>query len=144
MNISINPEFRALIPPLSPEEYVQLDRKARVEAGQTIVANVSLSSPDLALIEWAEANGKLVYIGDNVRFQPRWKRSDWYNPDKMGEDRSEAKRNAVCDAYEKRLNNRPDLLARLPELKGKVLGCWCYPLRCHGHYLASLANEVQS
>jgi hypothetical protein len=119
------------------------NRKDLVLAGKTVVANVSVNSPDKDLIDWAEANGYFVYVGDNVRFQPRWKRSVWYNKPKMGKDKSEAKRNEVCDAYEKHLNNTPELLARLPELKGKVLGCWCYPLRCHGHYLASLANELQ-
>lgn len=28
----------------------------------------------------------------------------------------------------------------LPSLKGKVLGCWCAPLACHGDVLAELAN----
>lgn len=26
------------------------------------------------------------------------------------------------------------------ELRGKRLGCWCYPLNCHGHVLAALAD----
>lgn len=26
------------------------------------------------------------------------------------------------------------------ELKGKILGCWCAPLPCHGDTLAELAN----
>jgi hypothetical protein len=38
------------------------------------------------------------------------------------------------------LGNHPDLLARLPELRGKVLGCWCHPEQCHGDTLAELAN----
>ena len=36
--------------------------------------------------------------------------------------------------------NQPALLARLPELKGKRLICWCAPLRCHGDVLHRLAN----
>jgi len=28
------------------------------------------------------------------------------------------------------------------ELRGKVLGCWCSPLACHGDILARVANEV--
>lgn len=36
---------------------------------------------------------------------------------------------------------RPDLLARLPELRGKVLGCWCKPGPCHGDILARLADN---
>lgn len=35
---------------------------------------------------------------------------------------------------------RPDLLARLPELRGKALGCWCKPGPCHGDILARLAD----
>jgi len=27
------------------------------------------------------------------------------------------------------------------ELKGKVLGCWCKPLPCHGDILAEIANS---
>ena len=36
---------------------------------------------------------------------------------------------------------RPDLLVRLPELRGKVLGCWCKPGPCHGDILARLADN---
>jgi hypothetical protein len=32
------------------------------------------------------------------------------------------------------------LLERLPELRGKVLGCWCAPLPRHGDLLATLAD----
>ncbi|MGA9841048.1 MAG: DUF4326 domain-containing protein [Nitrososphaeraceae archaeon] len=34
-----------------------------------------------------------------------------------------------------------ELMNQLPELKGKVLGCWCAPLPCHGDTLAELANK---
>jgi hypothetical protein len=37
---------------------------------------------------------------------------------------------------------QPELLAALNELKGKVLGCWCAPLACHGSTLAKLAEET--
>ena len=30
----------------------------------------------------------------------------------------------------------------LPELRGKRLGCWCAPQRCHGETLAALAAET--
>lgn len=33
------------------------------------------------------------------------------------------------------------LLDDLPELEGKILGCWCNPKKCHGDFLASLVNE---
>lgn len=43
--------------------------------------------------------------------------------------------------YEAWLKKQPELMAALPELKGKVLGCWCSPLACHGDVLTRLANE---
>ncbi len=35
----------------------------------------------------------------------------------------------------------PALREKLPELKGKILGCWCAPEACHGDILAELANR---
>ncbi len=32
------------------------------------------------------------------------------------------------------------ILKKLPELKGKILGCYCYPYPCHGETLEKLAN----
>ena len=35
-----------------------------------------------------------------------------------------------------------ELLSQIrTELKGKVLGCWCAPLPCHGDTLVELANQ---
>lgn len=28
------------------------------------------------------------------------------------------------------------------ELRGKVLGCWCKPLDCHGDFLKAVADET--
>jgi len=36
--------------------------------------------------------------------------------------------------------NNPELLAALPELRGKDLVCWCSPLPCHADVLLELAN----
>lgn len=43
--------------------------------------------------------------------------------------------------YEAYLRNTPELLARLHELKGKRLGCWCKPNPCHGDVLVKLVEE---
>lgn len=43
--------------------------------------------------------------------------------------------------YRQWLLNNPILMAKLPELKGKTLGCWCFPLSCHGDVLLELANK---
>lgn len=38
---------------------------------------------------------------------------------------------------------RPDLLARLPELRGKPLGCWCKnDAPCHGKVLVELLETL--
>jgi len=54
--------------------------------------------------------------------------------------------------YRQWIQHQPKLLARLPELRGKVLGCWCAPKGglpgninghiCHGEVLAALADSA--
>ncbi len=51
-----------------------------------------------------------------------------------------ATREDAIRAYAEWLKTQPDLLARISELKNKVLGCWCAPKVCHGHLLAKLAD----
>jgi hypothetical protein len=46
------------------------------------------------------------------------------------------------ERFEAYLKRRPDLLARVHELKGKRLACHCHPKRCHGDVLAKLANAL--
>lgn len=37
----------------------------------------------------------------------------------------------------------PDgVMAQVPTLRGKTLGCWCKPQACPGDVLAELANET--
>lgn len=50
--------------------------------------------------------------------------------------------------YERWLRQQPDLMAALPELAGKVLGCFCVRLEqkvdrevCHGHVLIRVLKE---
>ena len=42
--------------------------------------------------------------------------------------------------FERHLRERPDLLAILPSLRGKTLGCWCKPKPCHGDVIARLVD----
>jgi hypothetical protein len=65
------------------------------------------------------------------------KGSIWGNPFRIGKDGT---REEVIAKYRDYVLSRPDLVAQLPELKGKVLGCWCKPLQCHGEVLAELAD----
>jgi len=70
-----------------------------------------------------------VYIG---------RPSKWGNPFEIGRHGT---RDEVCKKYRTYILGETDLLSSLPELKGKVLGCWCAPQRCHGDILMELANE---
>lgn len=69
-----------------------------------------------------------VYIG---------RPSIWGNPYVIGKDGS---RDEVIEKYERYLVNNPQLMSKLGELRGKRLGCWCAPQRCHGDVLAKYAN----
>jgi hypothetical protein len=62
----------------------------------------------------------------------------WGNPFKRGKG---VNKSAVIKQYREWLLAQPDLVAKVKrELRGKVLGCWCAPDRCHGHVLAEIAN----
>jgi len=63
--------------------------------------------------------------------------SKWGNPFEIGRDGA---RTEVIEKYREWLKTQDDLLAQLPELKGKILGCWCAPNACHCDVLAELAN----
>jgi hypothetical protein len=70
-----------------------------------------------------------VYIG---------RPSKWGNPYVIGADGT---REDVVRKYEEYIQTQPELLAALPELKGRDLMCWCSPAACHGDVLLRLANK---
>lgn len=78
-----------------------------------------------------------VYVG-------RGHGSIWGNPyghkdDTLAQFRVATRQEAI-EKYEAWLLEQPELLARLPELRGRVLACWCWPLKCHAEVLAHYAN----
>ena len=79
-----------------------------------------------------------IYIG---RAWAEYPDTIWGNPFHLG-PHLDGNRKEVLAKYRAYILSRPDLLARLPELKGKVLGCWCHPLTCHGDVLAELADSL--
>jgi hypothetical protein len=48
----------------------------------------------------------------------------------------------VIDMYRAWLLHQPDLMASLPELRGKDLVCFCAPKRCHGDVLIEMAEHL--
>jgi len=80
----------------------------------------------------------VVYVGRAVnRGGWRLAASPLANPYRAGRDGSRAD---VIAAYREYLLARPDLLALLPQLRGRRLGCWCAPLPCHADVIAELAD----
>lgn len=87
-----------------------------------------------------------IYIG---RAMPRKRLagSRWANPYRVNRDQPRERAIALYRLY---LAECPDLLAALPELRGRRLACWCAPrgttltaadpLVCHGQVLAALAD----
>ena len=60
----------------------------------------------------------------------------------FGRHRRQGNRERVIGMYEVHIRRRPDLLAALPELVGKRLGCYCKPEACHGDVLVKLLREL--
>ena len=66
--------------------------------------------------------------------------SEWGNPFVIGKDGT---RSEVIAKYEVWLRNNPVLMAKIMELDGKILGCWCSPLPCHGDVIIKIINEIK-
>lgn len=77
-----------------------------------------------------------IYIGRPSR---------WGNPFSHSWDTTAefkvATREEAIDRYTEWLLAQPELVADVRRLlRGKTLGCWCKPKRCHGDVLARIAN----
>jgi len=68
--------------------------------------------------------------------------SKWGNPFEIGRD---GDRGEVIEKYREYIASRPDLMeAAKKELKGKTLGCWCHPQKCHCDILAKIADANET
>ncbi len=59
-----------------------------------------------------------------------------------------ATRDEAIERYKDWFIDQPQLIVRLPELRGKVLGCWCIrgtstEVGCHASWLAELAGRIE-
>jgi hypothetical protein len=80
-----------------------------------------------------------IYIG-RVQKQGGWDLTEsiWHNPYSV----KTYGRDECLELYRNMLTHNPELMAKISELKGKVLACWCSPEPCHGDILAELANKI--
>lgn len=60
------------------------------------------------------------------------------NPYEIGKDGT---RKEVISKYRKYVLDNPSLLEEIYKLKGKILGCWCYPLPCHGQVILEIIDN---
>ena len=72
-----------------------------------------------------------VYIGRPSR---------WGNPFTIGVDGT---REEVIKKYQKWVLTQPKLMNDLGGLRGKTLGCWCRPAKCHGDVLIKLIEFIE-
>ena len=100
-----------------------------LRAGETIVVTMR-EDLHTNLIGWATDAGLYERID---------RHSDWGNPFVLDED---GDRDTVIKLYEQNyLPHKRKLQAKVPKLQGKALGCWCYPLACHGDVLKKAADQ---
>jgi hypothetical protein len=78
-----------------------------------------------------------LYIG---RAMPRQglRGSVWANPFRID---ATCTREMAIEKYRLWLLEQRGLLKLIPQLRGKVLACWCAPEACHGDVLAELAHD---
>jgi hypothetical protein len=109
--------------PISEEEQDLLDK---VKKGETVVINMNTH---FHVLKYAKAEGVYRQID---------RYSEFGNPFFLDSD---GNRDQVCEGYIEYLKHKRSLHTKIKDLKGKVLGCHCAPLRCHGDHLKNLADE---
>lgn len=116
----------------------------------SIVVNVKVKyiRPKYSTLrEWIN-DSKNIYIGRRGVILLEKKRfpesnSIFCNPYKIGKDGT---REDVLVKYENYIREKiaedSSFSEELKNLKGKTLGCWCKPDKCHGDILLKLINEI--
>lgn len=81
------------------------------------------------------SSDRWVYVGTKTDHQ--WTENSIY-----GNYTGEKNNKIACEKFAVELRKSKQLQAEaLTELRGKALGCWCYPNPCHGQVLADFVNS---
>ncbi|CAD7949236.1 unnamed protein product [Amoebophrya sp. A120] len=111
---------------IDPEAPVVINLHDAIPTGQYPLSN----SKKIKL--WvAQDPERHVYIG---------RPSIWGNPFRIG-DHGDSRETVVRKYREYLVNDHPEVLVHLGDLRGKILGCWCHPHPCHGHVLQNLYRD---
>jgi hypothetical protein len=109
--------------PISKEEQEMLNK---IDNGETIVINMNTHFH------------VLKYAKDKEIYKQIDRYSEFGNPFWLDTDGT---RDECCEGYIDFYKHKRSLHQKIKDLKGKVLGCHCHPLRCHGDYLKKLVDE---
>lgn len=85
------------------------------------------------LEDWLK-NPNNIYIGRNnpyIKGAIGSKYQNKYSVKKYGRDK-------CLELYEQSLRSNNILMNDIKELKGKTLGCWCHPEKCHGDIIIKI------
>lgn len=116
-------EHKTQTQPISLDEQKMLNQIAN---GETVVINMNTH---FHVLKYAKDKGIYKQID---------RYSEFGNPFFLDSD---GDRDQVCDGYIEYFKHKRSIHNKVGDLKGKVLGCHCAPLRCHGDYLKQLADE---
>lgn len=116
-------EHKTQTQPISLDEQKMLNQIAN---GETVVINMNTH---FHVLKYAKDKGIYKQID---------RYSEFGNPFFLDSD---GNRDQVCDGYIEYFKHKRSLHNKVADLKGKVLGCHCAPLRCHGDYLKQLSDE---
>jgi len=86
--------------------------------------------------EWLDDPNN-VYVGRKVHYVDGTFDSMFRNP-YYGKKYN---REECIEMFKVYIQNDSNLMDNVKKLKGKNLGCWCTPEKCHADYLLQLANE---
>jgi hypothetical protein len=103
------------------------EKRALLEQGIAVAVNMRHHRD---LIAWAKERDLFVRVD---------RATPWGNQFVLGRDGDRA--TVIARYRDDYLPSRPDLLARLGELRGRALGCWCAPEPCHADVLATLLED---
>lgn len=109
--------------PEPPKPVLTEDQGRRLTLALDGVTQIANISNDRVLIDLAIQKGIYEKIDRNTV---------WGNPFILGDD---GDRETVIENYRDYLTKKPSLQRQSQNLRGKILGCWCYPQNCHGHVL---------
>lgn len=108
----------------------QANRISKLEKGETVILNMNT---DLHLLKYATDKG--IYVRCD-RF------SEFGNPFILDID---GNRDEVCEYFKNNyLPFKKGIISKIYTLKGKALGCHCYPQKCHCETLKNLADETEN